>query len=169
MTWKRPGYSYGEINSAPSQCQREAKKASVADLPEVTWLGGTSTKNENKESNSGWKSSFISQDECDVRSDVSSICWARFLFCFSGFLQTTAEEWKHWNWNLLKMKVFFPHEEFYCTWGTGSDPNCRHSLALYYLKNWGHSFSFTLNRLLLYLWSSWANPCVFTCVGFLLH
>lgn len=168
MTWSPPSNSCGEINSAPSRCQREAKKASVADLPEITWLGGTSAQNENKVILVG---KVPLTHGMNVISGVmfSPFHWARFLFFFSVFLQTAAEGWKHWDWNLLRAKAFFPHEEFYCTWGTGSDQNCRHSLALYYLKNWGHSFSFTLNKLLLYLWSSWANPCVFICVGLLLH
>lgn len=58
MTWSPPSNSYGEINSAPSRCQREAKKAIVADLPEITWLGGTSAQNENKETNS-WLEKFL--------------------------------------------------------------------------------------------------------------
>lgn len=48
MTWKSPGYRCGEINVAPSQGKKVAKKASVADLPEITWLGRTSAKNEEK-------------------------------------------------------------------------------------------------------------------------
>lgn len=46
MTWKLlPSYSYGKINSAPSNVIVRLRKQ---DLPEITWLGRTSTENENR-------------------------------------------------------------------------------------------------------------------------
>lgn len=40
-----PSYSYGKINSAPSNVRGRLRKQ---DLPEITWLGRTSTENENR-------------------------------------------------------------------------------------------------------------------------
>lgn len=122
MTWKPPSYSYGEIVSAPSQCQREAKKASVADLPKITQLGRTSTENENKESNSDWKSSFNSQDECDVRCDVFSILLGQifvlFLWVFTNSSRGVKTLWLEPSENegiFFLTKGFTAHDELALT------------------------------------------------------
>lgn len=108
MTWSPPSNSYGEINSAPSWCQREAKKASVADLPEITWLGGTSAQNENKESNSGWKSSFNSWDECDFRRDVFSIPLSQIFVLFLCVFTNSSRGVKTLGLEPSESKSIFP-------------------------------------------------------------
>lgn len=121
MTWKPPRYSYGEIISAPSQCQREAKKASVADLPGITWLRRTSAENENKESNSNWKSSCKSQDECDVRCDVFSVSLGNIFFLFlwvftnsSRGVKTLTGTFRNWR-HFFLTKGFTAHDELALT------------------------------------------------------
>lgn len=63
----------------------ESKKASVADLPEITKLG----RNESKGSNSGWRSCLNSQD----KRDVFSIAVSQISVLFVWVFQRAAEEW----------------------------------------------------------------------------
>lgn len=163
MNWKPPSKNKGEISSIPSQYWRGKLRKQVLQI----YL-----KLPSKE---GMKvKGVILVGEVALTHRMSGMSgvmfsplqWVRFLFCLSVSFKQQQRNDKHWDWNLLKTKPFFPQEEFYCTWETCSDQNCRHSAVLYYLKNWGHSFFFTLNRVLLYLRSSWANPCVCICVFF---